>query len=107
MDLIGRNVPSARPFLVIRGRSDHYLLLPTFYTFQNETHDGVIGRELFLCFTRVVDRHQVATCAQDVSIESLDAWTLLDVMVCNDDINDSWVIDHVNPRDLPPPPQPV
>merc|ERR1712198_151308 len=31
----------------------------------NETHDGVIGRELFLCFTRVVDRHQVGTCALD------------------------------------------
>jgi len=75
----------------------------------NETHNGIIGRELFLCFTRVIDRHQVATCAEDVAFESLDdldAWTLLDVMVCNDDINDSWVIDHVNPRDLPPPLQP-
>jgi len=66
----------------------------------NETHDGVIGRELFLCFTRVVDRHQVGTCALDVSAEDLDAWTLLDVMVCNDDINDSWVMNHVDPKNL-------
>ena len=53
-----------------------------------------------MCFTRVVDRHQVGTCALDVSAENLDAWTLLDVMVCNDDINDSWVMDHVDPQNL-------
>ena len=86
-------------------------------TFQNEAghQDHNIGRDIFLCFTRVVDRHQVEECSRHLevaqvrtvnivrkifskrrtNIVKVDAWTLLDVMVCNEAANEEWVVDHV------------
>ena len=61
-----------------------------------DTEDRNIGREIFLCFTRVVDMAQIQTCVQEMEITEVTAGTLLDVMVCNERINDKWVVDHIN-----------
>ena len=61
-----------------------------------DTKDRNIGREIFLCFTRVVDMAQIQTCVQEMEIAEVTAGTLLDVMVCNERINDKWVVDHIN-----------
>ena len=39
-------------------------------TFQNEAghQDHNIGRDIFLCFTRVVDRHQVEECSRHLEV---------------------------------------
>ena len=55
----------------------------------------MIGREIFLCFTRTVDRHNVETCSAGVTPDMVSAWTLLDVMACGQEINDRWVVNHV------------
>ena len=61
-----------------------------------DTGDRNIGREIFLCFTRVVDMAQIQVCVQEMEITEVTAGTLLDVMVCNERINDKWVVDHIN-----------
>ena len=61
-----------------------------------DTEDRNIGREIFLCFTRVVDMAQIQVCVQEMEITEVTAGTLLDVMVCNERINDKWVVDHIN-----------
>ena len=61
-----------------------------------DTEDRNIGREIFLCFTRVVDMAQIQTCVQEMEVTEVTAGTLLDVMVCNERINDKWVVDHIN-----------
>lgn len=65
----------------------------------NGTEDRNIGREIFLCFTRVVDMAQIQDCVKEREITGetvVTAGTLLDVMVCNERINDKWVMDHIN-----------
>ena len=65
----------------------------------NGTDDRNIGREIFLCFTRVVDVAQIQSCVKEMEISGeteVTAGTLLDVMVCNERINDKWVVDHIN-----------
>jgi len=65
----------------------------------NGTDDRNIGREIFLCFTRVVDMAQIQSCVTEMEImEETEVTTgsLLDVMVCNERINDKWVVDHIN-----------
>lgn len=65
----------------------------------NGTDDRNIGREIFLCFTRVVDLAQIQSCVTEIEITGeteVTAGTLLDVMVCNERINDKWVVDHIN-----------
>jgi len=67
----------------------------------NDDHGGMIGRELFRCFSRVVDKEEVITCSTDLSdeltdVDDIDPWTLLDVMVCAEEINNQWVLDHVD-----------
>ena len=39
-------------------------------TFQNEAghQDHNIGRDIFLCFTRVVDSHQVEECSRHLEV---------------------------------------
>ena len=61
-----------------------------------DAEDRNIGREIFLCFTRVVDMAQIQVCVQEMEITEVTAGTLLDVMVCNERINDKWVVDHIN-----------
>ena len=61
-----------------------------------DTDDRNIGREIFLCFTRVVDMAQIQVCVQEMEVTEVTAGTLLDVMVCNERINDKWVVDHIN-----------
>ena len=61
-----------------------------------DTEDRNIGREIFLCFTRVVDMAQIQVCVQEMEVTEVTAGTLLDVMVCNERINDKWVVDHIN-----------
>ena len=61
-----------------------------------DTEDRNIGREIFLCFTRVVDMAQIQSCVQEMEITEVTEGTLLDVMVCNERINDKWVVDHIN-----------
>ena len=39
---------------------------------------------------------QIQTCVQEMEITEVTAGTLLDVMVCNERINDKWVVDHIN-----------
>ena len=61
----------------------------------------MIGRELFRCFSRVVDKEEVITCSSDLGddltdVDDVDPWTLLDVMVCAEEINNQWVLDHVD-----------
>ena len=65
----------------------------------NGTDDRNIGREIFLCFTRVVDVAQIQSCVKEMEITGeteVTAGNLLDVMVCNERINDKWVVDHIN-----------
>ena len=65
----------------------------------NGTEDRNIGREIFLCFTKVVDMAQIQDCVKEREITGetvVTAGTLLDVMVCNERINDKWVMDHIN-----------
>ena len=41
----------------------------------------------------------MSSCAETVGVTNatqLDAWSLLDVMVCTEDKNDKWVLDHVD-----------
>ena len=61
-----------------------------------DTKDRNIGREIFLCFTRVVDLAQIQACVQEIEVTEVTVETLLDVMVCNERINDKWVVDHIN-----------
>ena len=60
------------------------------------TKERNIGREIFLCFTRVVDLAQIQTCIQEIEVTEVTVGTLLDVMACNERINDKWVVDHIN-----------
>ena len=65
----------------------------------NGTDDRNIGREIFLCFTRVVDLAQIQSCVTEMEITEeteVTAGSLLDVMVCNERINDKWVVEHIN-----------
>ena len=65
----------------------------------NGTDDRNIGREIFLCFTRVVDMAQIQSCVTEMEImeeTEVTAGSLLDVMVCNERINDKWVVEHIN-----------
>ena len=65
----------------------------------NGTDDRNIGREIFLCFTRVVDVAQIQSCVTEMEMTEeteVTAGSLLDVMVCNERINDKWVVDHIN-----------
>ena len=39
---------------------------------------------------------QIQVCVQEMEITEVTAGTLLDVMVCNERINDKWVVDHIN-----------
>merc|ERR1712211_132113 len=57
----------------------------------NDDHDGRIGREIFRCFTRVVDRHNVEICSVGITPEMISAWSLLDVLACSQQVNDEWV----------------
>jgi len=67
----------------------------------NDDHGGMIGRELFRCFSRVVDKEEVITCSSELEdnltdADDIDPWTLLDMMVCAEEINNQWVLDHVD-----------
>ena len=65
----------------------------------NGTDDRNIGREIFLCFTRVVDVAQIQSCVTEMEMTEeteVTAGSLLDVMVCNERINDKWVVEHIN-----------
>ena len=65
----------------------------------NGTDDRNIGREIFLCFTRVVDMAQIQSCVTEMEMTEeteVTAGSLLDVMVCNERINDKWVVEHIN-----------
>ena len=65
----------------------------------NGTDDRNIGREIFLCFTQVVDMAQIQSCVTEMEITEeteVTAGSLLDVMVCNERINDKWVVEHIN-----------
>ena len=39
---------------------------------------------------------QIQACVQEMEITEVTEGTLLDVMVCNERINDKWVVDHIN-----------
>ena len=65
----------------------------------------MIGRELFRCFSRVVDKEEVITCSSELEddltdADDIDPWTLLDMMVCAEEINNQWVLDHVDQTDM-------
>ena len=47
----------------------------------------------------MVDVAQIKTCVKEMEITEeteVTVGTLLDVMVCNERINDKWVVDHIN-----------
>ena len=73
-------------------------------TFQNEAghQDHNIGRDIFLCFTRVVTEYQVEECSE--GIEEVNAEILLEVMECGTHSVNTWVMENVS---LPPPPPPL
>ena len=60
---------------------------------------------MFRCFSRVVDKEEVITCSSELEdnltdADDIDPWTLLDMMVCAEEINNQWVLDHVDQTDM-------